>query len=218
MTALPNGSIIALPFGREGALGIKTRERILYCLLELAAEKGLGNVSLSMVAEKVGIRKATLFSHFESKEDMIQSLYAYLREQAQIKRDASFDYDKIMQGKTAEQVLMEVVANYKNMNAQKDIANFYKLIYSEMAINPSAAMIMLIETENMLQQTKNLFAAMKKNGLLSFEGKDFDLASTLFCLTIHELMNIEIFRKLNDMKDNEEEIHKFIVSFCGLYS
>ena len=197
---------------------MKTRERVLYCLLELAAEKGLGNVSLSMVAEKVGIRKATLFSHFESKDDMIQSLYAYLREQAQKNREASIDYDKLVQGKTAEQVLTEVVTNYKNMNAQKDIANFYKLIYSEMAINPSAAMIMLIETENMLQQTKNLFAAMKKKGLLSFEGKDTDLASTLFCLTIHELMNIEIYRKLNDMKDNEEEIYKFIVSFCGLYA
>jgi len=197
---------------------IKTRERILHCLLELAAEKGLGNVSLSMVAEKVGIRKATLFSHFESKDDMIQSLYVYLREQAQKNRDASIDYDKLVQGKTAEQVLTEVVTNYKNMNAQKDIANFYKLIYSEMAINPSAAMIMLIETESMLQQTKNLFAAMKKNGLLNFEGKDIDLASTLFCLTIHELMNIGMYRELNDMKDNEEEIQKFIVSFCGLYA
>ena len=197
---------------------MKTREKILYCLLELAAEKGLGNVSLSMIAEKVGIRKATLFSHFKSKDDIIQSLYEYLREQAQKKRTVSFDYDMFLQGKNAEQVLMEVVNNYMNMNTQKDFSDFYKFIYSEMAINPSAAMIMLTETETMLQQTKNLFEAMKKNGILSFEGKDVDLASTLFCLTIHELMDIEMYRKLNDLDDSGEEIHKFLVGFCNLYA
>jgi len=197
---------------------MKTREKILYCLLELAAEKGLGNVSLSMIAEKVGIRKATLFSHFKSKDDIIQSLYEYLREQAQNKRTISFDYAIFLQGKNAEQVLMEVVNNYMNMNTQKDFSDFYKFIYSEMAINPSAAMIMLTETETMLQQTKNLFKAMKKNGILSFKEKDIDLASTLFCLTIHELMDIEMYRKLNDLDDNGEEIHKFLVGFCNLYA
>jgi len=62
---------------------MKTKERILKCTLELAAENGLGNVSLSKIAEKVGIRKATLFSHFKSKDEIIRSLYDYLREQAQ---------------------------------------------------------------------------------------------------------------------------------------
>lgn len=197
---------------------MKTREKILCCTLALASENGLGNVSLSMIAEKVGVRKATLFSHFESKDDIIQSLYEYLRDKAKNKQTAFVDYDLLMQGKNAEQVLMIVVANYKNMNDQKDMSDFYKFIYSERAINAAAAMIMLTETETMLQQTKNLLLAMKKNGLLNFGGKDIDIASTMFCLTIHELMDIEYDRRLNDMDDGGEEIHKFIVGFCELYA
>jgi len=197
---------------------MKTRERILHCLLELAAEKGLGNVSLSMVAEKVGIRKATLFSHFESKDDMIQSLYTYLREQARNEQMASVDYDKFVQGKSAGQVLMAVVIGYQTMNSQKDMSAFYKFIYSERSINAAAANIMLTETETMLKQTKNLFEAMKKNSLLSFRGKDIDLASTMFCLTIHELMDIELDRRLNNMEDDGKDIQKFITGFCELYA
>jgi len=197
---------------------IKTREKILYSTLALAAENGLGNVSLSMIAERVGIRKATLFSHFKSKEDIIQSLYKCLREQGQKKHNLSMDYDKFVQDKKAEDVLIEVVNNYRHMNAQKDIADFYKFIYSERAINPSAAMIMLTETETMLRQTKNLLAAMKRNDILSFQGKDIELASVIFCLTIHELMDIENDRKVNSLDDYGEEIHNFIIGFCNLYA
>lgn len=217
LTYLPKGSIIKLPIGRVEALKIKTKEKILLCTLELAAENGLGNVSLSMIAEKVGIRKATLFSHYKSKDDIIQSLYDYLRGQAQNKSMTSFDYDKFVQGKNAEQVLMEVVNNYRKMNAQTNIANFYKFIYSERAFNPSAALIMLTETETMLQQTRNLLAAMKRNGILSFQGKDMDTASTIFCLTIHELLDMENDRKLISI-DSREEIHGFITGFCSLYA
>ena len=197
---------------------IKTKEKILYCVLELAAENGLGNVSLSMIAEKVGIRKATLFSHYKGKDDIIQSLYQYLREKALSNRNAAIDLDNLIQGKSAEQVLTAVVVNYQKMNEQKDISAFYKFIYSERVINSSAATVMLIETETMLHQTKNLLAAMKRYGLLSFRGKDMDLASTIFCLTIHELMEIDQDRKLNSIDDNGNQIKEFIAGFCRLYA
>jgi len=115
-------------------------------------------------------------------------------------------------------VLTDVVNNYRDMNAQSDIANFYKFIYAERVLNPSAAMIMLTETETMLHQTKSLFTAMKRNGLLNFRVKDIDLATTMFCLTIHELLDIESDRNLNNMDCNTEEIYNFIVGFCNLYN
>ena len=198
---------------------IKTKEKILRCTLALASENGLGNVSLSMIAEKVGVRKASLFSHFKSKDDIIQSLYEYLRGKAKSKQAAPPDYGVLMQGKSAQQVLQAVVGNYQNMNSQKDLLDFYKFIYSQRAINPAAAMIMLTETETMLRQTKALFAAMEQKGLLNFQGKDMDLAAAMFCLTVHELMDIERDRQLNNLGGDEgTDIHKFIAGFCALYA
>lgn len=58
------------------------KEEIIMATLELAAEKGLGSVSMNMIADKVGIKKPSLYNHFVSKEEIVQAMYEYLREQA----------------------------------------------------------------------------------------------------------------------------------------
>lgn len=50
--------------------GEATRARILETAARLAAQKGLGAVSLADVAAEVGLSKSGLFKHFESKEAM----------------------------------------------------------------------------------------------------------------------------------------------------
>lgn len=49
------------------------KEEILLATLELASEKGLGSVSLNMIADKVGIRKPSLYNHFSSKEELVEA-------------------------------------------------------------------------------------------------------------------------------------------------
>ena len=44
------------------------KEEIIIAVLDLAAEKGLGSVSMSQIAEKMGMRKPSLYNHFSSKE------------------------------------------------------------------------------------------------------------------------------------------------------
>ena len=39
------------------------KEEIIEAALGLAAERGLGNVSMAMIAERVGIRKPSLYNH-----------------------------------------------------------------------------------------------------------------------------------------------------------
>ena len=45
-------------------------------------EKGLANVSMSMIADKVGIKKPSLYKHFTSKEEMVDAMYGDIRRQA----------------------------------------------------------------------------------------------------------------------------------------
>ena len=40
------------------------KKEIIMATLELAANKGLGNVSMNMIADKVGIKKPSLYNHF----------------------------------------------------------------------------------------------------------------------------------------------------------
>ena len=58
------------------------KEEIVLTTLELAAQKGLANVSMSMIADKIGIKKPSLYKHFKSKDEIVEAMYQFLRQQA----------------------------------------------------------------------------------------------------------------------------------------
>lgn len=51
-----------------------TSQRIKQVTLELIAERGYSDTTLSLIAEKVGIKKPSIYSHFQSKEDILFSI------------------------------------------------------------------------------------------------------------------------------------------------
>ena len=58
------------------------KSEIIKATLELASEYGLAAVSMNQIAEKLGISKPALYKHFESREEIIKTMYSFLREQA----------------------------------------------------------------------------------------------------------------------------------------
>ena len=167
------------------------KKEIIMATLELAANKGLGNVSMNMIADKVGIKKPSLYNHFASKEELVEVMYQFLREEA--KKNANIgaiDYTIIFAGKSALEILKMMVGGYFNMNQQEHMLNFYKVIYSERSLNPMAAKIVAEETDKMMIATKQLFYAMEVHKLLHFTNPDMSAVS--FAMTIHGLMDYEL--------------------------
>ena len=167
------------------------KKEIIMATLELAANKGLGNVSMNMIADKVGIKKPSLYNHFASKEELVEVMYQFLREEA--KKNANIgaiDYTIIFAGKSALEILKMMVGGYFNMNQQEHMLNFYKVIYSERSLNPMAAKIVAEETDKMMIATKQLFYAMEVHKLLHFTNPDMSAVS--FAMTVHGLMDYEL--------------------------
>jgi AcrR family transcriptional regulator len=54
-----------------------TKERIFEVALELFAQKGFDSVSMREIAEAVGIKKASLYSHFSSKDKLLEQIFEY---------------------------------------------------------------------------------------------------------------------------------------------
>lgn len=54
-----------------------TKEKIFEVSLELFAQKGFDAVSMREIAEAVGIKKASLYSHFSSKDELLEKLFEY---------------------------------------------------------------------------------------------------------------------------------------------
>ena len=192
------------------------KKEIIMATLELAANKGLGNVSMNMIADKVGIKKPSLYNHFASKEELVETMYQFLREEA--KKNANvgaIDYTVIFAGKSALEILRMMVGGYFHMNQQEHMLNFYKVIYSERNIQPMAAKILAEETEKMIIATKQLFYAMEVHKLLHFQNADMSAVS--FAMTVHGLMDYELDLRSGECKTENQErnnLDEYLQWFC----
>lgn len=192
------------------------KEEILLVTLELAAENGLSNVSMAQIAEKIGIRKPSLYNHFKSKEEIIEAMYQYFRDKSKEALSLTdIDYGEFIKDKSMEEALQQSVSNYVNMNSGGKMFLFYKVIYSERAINPNAAKIMTEETRRMIIATKNLFYALQAHGKISID--DVDMAAVSFAMTIHAMMDYQFDCSCSGESVSQNTIQDFIKWFCNQY-
>jgi len=192
------------------------KEQIIVATLKLASQKGLGAVSMNMIAQSVGIKKPSLYNHFKSKEELIEEAYVFLREQAKQKTNVEVkDVWTFLQGKTVCQFLQAMVANYIKMSSEENIQTFYKVVYSERAFCRQAAKILTCETEKMISETKKLFVFLQGQKLLWFE--DVDISAMNFALTVHAIMDYQAdksFGQNGDVKRDTRLTDKFVAEFC----
>lgn len=195
---------------------MNNKETIFLATLELASEKGLGNISLSQIARKVGIQKPSLYSHFRSKEELIDGLYLYLRERASRVSDITpIDYGKLVDGQNAHDILPRAVEAYSRINANKNMRMFYRFVMSERVFNKEATKIMIAETEKMILATKQLFYAMQVHNVMNF--RDVDMAATSFAMAIHSLLDYQIDKEFAENTDTSPQIAAYIDYFCEIH-
>lgn len=192
------------------------KEEIIRVTLELASQKGLGSVSMSMIADKIGIKKPSLYNHFSSREEIVEAMYQYLRNQAKEKSDVvTLEYEKLFLDRSALDILQLVVDNYIRMNDNGDMATFYKVIYSERCISPMAAKIMEEETAKMIEMTRQLFLAMQEYKILQFQ--NLEQSAISFALTIHGIMDYQMDQNMSDEKKNKDNMmEKYLEWFCDV--
>lgn len=189
------------------------KEEIIYATLELAAEYGLKSLSMSQIAEKVGIKKPSLYNHFESKDALIKEMYELIREKSKENISVNnFDFIKDM---SAEDILVAAVLNYKKMVSDENLIRFYKVIYSERTINPEATRIIIEETNKMVSATKTLFKVLQDNKKIHID--NIDVAATSFAMTIHSLIDYEFDCKKANKKYDKYLIQDYIDWFCNQY-
>ena len=166
------------------------KEKIILATLELASAKGLQSVSMSQIAEKVGIKAPSLYNHFGSKDEIIRAMYGFLREKTQKNRSSGFTDQG--DSKSLEEILTEAISAYHGMIEDRNMMQFFRVLYSERSLNPLAAEIMLEETEHMIRSTKQLFYGLAVHGKMKCE--DVDTAALTFALTVHALIDYKMDR------------------------
>ena len=189
------------------------KEEILRKVLKEASIKGLRSLSMSDIASSVGLKKSSLYSHFNSKEELINELYLFLRRIAAPKIDV--DYSKYVEGRSLREILISTALSYDEMNRKDEMKAFYKVIISEKALSKDAALVIIKETETMIEASKKLFMAIEEKKIAFFD--DVENASLSYALLIHSVLDLRLDAEMAESCISDGILERVIDSFIKAY-
>ena len=193
------------------------KEEIIYAALELAAENGLSSVSLSQIADRLGMKKPSLYNHFRSKDEMIEAMYSFIRSQAQKAVPAP---PEGIFGMPLEQILIASLRTYLSFLSDRNMMMFFKVLYSERSTSPAAAQLILEETGRMVSSTKALFAALAAHNKIQSENAE--TAAYAYTMAVHSMIDNRMDMVTAGIIDSAEmtalppEMTDFVKWFCGV--
>lgn len=167
-----------------------TRQDILDALLTLGEANGLENVSLSDIANEVGIRKASIYSHFESQQQIIEEAAEYCRRIL-----GSKDFNVDFKAKDARSLLVSLFDSIIKTFAEKPVSSFFSIVrqlflYDPFFADENRAISSMVTARIRIA----LEFCVQRNWL---DIRDTDYAS--------DLVTAAVMRKISDVLSSEAE-------------
>ena len=169
-----------------------TKQEILEASLELFSVQGFEATSISQIAGAVGIRKASLYSHFESKQAILDALVKEVLEQY----EAHSIFAKADQEKDAGDLPMTPDAAVQMIQGQiryilhdPSISRARKMLVIEQFQNPELSKLQTKQNySDVLQYFTGLIARLIQQGVLAED--DPEIMAAQFCLPISVWINL----------------------------
>ena len=172
-----------------------TRQEILDAALELFSVQGYEATSISQLADAVGIRKASLYSHFAGKQDILDALLQTTLAQYDAHSifaradwdDPDFTRDKAdMTPETAEQMFLGQI---RYILHDPQISRARKMLTIEQFRNPQMAQLQTKQTyTDVMRYFTGLVGFLIRQGRLA--GHDPETMAAQLCLPISVWINL----------------------------
>ena len=144
-----------------------TREKIILAFLESCFEKNAGGTSLSDVAGRLGIKKASLYNHYESRDAMVEDTLRWSGEYMKRTYFIPSDIDAIARKYSAETVMKGIVNRWFKLNEKEPLFQIYSFVESEKYISNAAAEISQENREKLISQTATAFLSLSAAGKIA---------------------------------------------------
>ena len=202
---------------------MNTKEKIFDVSLDLFSKKGYDSVSLREIADEVGIKKSSIYSHYPSKEAILMDIFEYFTD--------FFKYNELINSKdlllTADnEILLENPELFyhkgseaiKVMVSEERNLKIWKLIFIQMHYNENIRIFFQNEIlAKPLLFWNEFFTILKEKGIIRKDCNPKLLAKEYYSFPIYLLF--EICAKYDDIPQsclddffNESEEHiRFIL-------
>ena len=193
----------------------KTKQEILTASLNLFSVQGFEATSISQIASAVGIRKASLYSHFESKQAILDALVADILAQYDahsIFAGAAWDHDAVGgQALTPETAAQMIQGQIHYILHDPHISKARKMLVMEQFQNPELAQLQTKQNyTDVMRYFTGLVQHLIRNGVLA-EG-DPEIMAAQLCLPISAWINL-----CDREPEREQEVMELVSRHIGQF-
>ena len=195
-----------------------TKQEILEAALELFSVQGFEATSISQIASAVGIRKASLYSHFESKQAILDALVKDILEQyAPHSLFARTDWENDARDLpvTPDAAAQMILGQIRYILHDPVISRARKMLVIEQFQNRSLAKLQTKQNySDVLQYFTGLVKQLIRQGVLAED--DPEIMAAQLCLPVSEWINL-CDREPDRESEVMELVGKHIRQFFRLY-
>lgn len=185
-----------------------TKERITEEALTLFAEKGYKGTSVKNIADAVGIKDASLYNHFKSKQEIFDSIVELIMTHISgLSETLGMPQDDVIDGNTTSFYEKLDLEGLKDLTGKAFVfyltdpylSKFWRIAHMEQYTNPQIyEMFRKIFMENAVSYQEQLFGEMMKQGV--FVQGDAKAAAISFYAPIYLLLSM-----YSDRTERKEE-------------
>ena len=196
-----------------------TKQAILEAALELFSVQGFEATSISQITNAVGIRKASLYSHFENKQAILDALVQEVLEQYamhSIFARADWEKDTGSLPQTADDAVQMIQGQIRYILHDPAISRSRKMLVIEQFQNPSLAKLQTKQNyEDIMHYFTGLVGFLIRQGALAED--DPEIMAAQLCLPISVWINL-CDREPEREQEVMELVERHIRQFFRLYA
>ncbi|WP_407398234.1 TetR/AcrR family transcriptional regulator [Treponema sp.] len=166
-----------------------TSDKVIRAFLDASFMRSEGNTSLADIADILHIKKASLYNHFESRDDIVEktldSCSDYLAAISFIPNDIASVANKY----PAETVLKGIITRYVKMHEKSPLFQIYTFVESMKYFNKRAADIISEENRKLIEQTEKTLLELSKFKKISIAEDRIRPAAKWFVAGINDLLS-----------------------------
>ena len=195
-----------------------TKQEIIEAALDLFSVQGFEATSVSQIADAVGIRKASLYSHFESKQAILDALVQEVLEQYEkqsIFVRTNWEIDSCSLPQTSDAVVSMIKEQIRYIIHDSYIRKARKMLVIEQFRNSEIAKLQTKQNySDIMRYFTELVRYLIQNGALAEE--DPEIMAAQLCLTISIWINL-CDREPERESEVMELVEKHIRQFFRIY-
>ena len=181
---------------------MNTKEKIFHVSLDLFSQKGYDSVSIREIADEVGIKKSSSYSHYPSKESILMDIFDYFTDQFEYNPIINNDEIKLDENnpflEDPELFYHKGSEAIKQMMFQETNFKIWKMILIQMHHNESIKLF--FQNEILVKPLvfwNGFFTLLKEKGIIRQDSNPKLLAKQYYSFPIYLLL--EICAKYDDI-------------------